>query len=386
MRLHDVGLQLLTLADAAQLYYAERKRELNVLDFNDLLSRADALLTDPRHKEMTRRLSSQIELLLVDEFQDTDPLQVNLVEALCGGVAGGKLFFVGDYKQSIYRFRGAKPHVFRGLREQTPPAGQLSLTLNFRSQPAILDFVNALFYEDLGDGYESLKPHRPQVSPKPAVEFLWAPGALNDRENKDSLRRREADWIARRLRALIDSGQPMVWDADAADAKDPAARPAQPGDVAILFVACRMWTFTKMRLRRNGLDYYVVGGHAFYAQQEIFDLLNLLRTINSRSDQVSLAGVLRSGMFSLADEKLFWLSRHPEGIAAGLFAAKLRPEIPAAQAERVRFAARTILELRQLKDQVRICELIEAVLERTGYDAVLLSEFMGERSWPICES
>ena len=68
----------------------------------------------------------------------------------------GKLFFVGDYKQSIYRFRGADPHVFRGLRERTPAAGQLSLTLNFRSQPAILDFVNALFRDDLGAGYEPL--------------------------------------------------------------------------------------------------------------------------------------------------------------------------------------------------------------------------------------
>ncbi len=375
-----VGLQLLSLADAAQLRYTERKRELNALDFNDLLSRARALLMDPRHREMTQRLSSQIELLLVDEFQDTDPLQVDLVEALCGGdLAGGKLFFVGDYKQSIYRFRGAKPHVFRKLRERTPATGQLSLTLNFRSQPAILDFVNALFHDDLGDGYEPLRPSRPQVSPKPAVEFLWAPASGSDRENKESLRSREADWLALRLRALIDSGQPIVWDADAAAAGKPAARPARLSDVAILFRALSDVEIYEEALRRYGLDYYVVGGHAFYAQQEIFDLLNLLRAINSSSDLVSLVGVLRSGMFSLADETLFWLAGHPEGLSAGLFAAQLAPEISATEAERVRFAARTISELRQLKDQVRICELIEVALERTGYDAVLLSEFMGER-------
>jgi ATP-dependent helicase/nuclease subunit A len=375
-----VGLQLLSLADAAQLRYTERKRELNVLDFNDLLSRASALLADSRHEEMTGRLSSQIELLLVDEFQDTDPLQVGLVKALCGGdLAGGKLFFVGDYKQSIYRFRGAKPHVFRQLREQTPAAGQLSLTLNFRSQPAILDFVNALFHDDLGDGYEPLRPSRPQVSPKPAVEFLWAPGSATDRENKESLRRREADWIARRLRALIDGEQPIVWDADAAAAGQPAARPAQLSDVAILFRALSDVEIYEEALRRYGLDYYVVGGHAFYAQQEIFDLLNLLRSINSSGDLVSLVGVLRSGMFSLADETLFWLAGHPEGLSAGLFASQVPPDISATQAERVRFAARTISELRQLKDQLRICELIEMALERTGYDAVLLNEFMGER-------
>ena len=75
-------------------------------------------------------------------------MQVELVEALCDGrAAGGKLFFVGDYKQSIYRFRGAEPHVFRRLRERDPAGGRLPLSLNFRSQPAVLDFVNALFCE-----------------------------------------------------------------------------------------------------------------------------------------------------------------------------------------------------------------------------------------------
>ena len=86
---------------------------------------------------------------LVDEFQDTDPLQVELVQALCDGqVAGGKLFFVGDYKQSIYRFRGADPGVFQQLRQEIPAAGRLPLSLNFRSQPAVLEFINALFCEE----------------------------------------------------------------------------------------------------------------------------------------------------------------------------------------------------------------------------------------------
>ena len=123
--------------------------------------------------ELRKRLAAQIRLLLVDEFQDTDPLQVELVKALCDNeYLRGKLFFVGDYKQSIYRFRGADPGVFRRLRDEIPPAGRLPLSLNFRSQPAILDFVNALFCEELGPDYEPLRPHRPQVSPTPAVEFL----------------------------------------------------------------------------------------------------------------------------------------------------------------------------------------------------------------------
>ena len=83
-------------------------------------------------------------------------MQVELVRALCDGrVADGKLFFVGDYKQSIYRFRGADPHVFRRLRDEIPAAGRLPLTLNFRSQPAVIEFVNALFCKEMGPEYEA---------------------------------------------------------------------------------------------------------------------------------------------------------------------------------------------------------------------------------------
>ncbi len=139
------------------------------------LIRARDLLGGPAREDLRKRLAAQIRLLLVDEFQDTDPLQVELVQALCDGrVADGKLFFVGDYKQSIYRFRGADPHVFRRLRDEIPAAGRLPLSLNFRSQPAVLEFVNALFCEELGPDYEPLDAHRQQLGPTPAVEFLWA--------------------------------------------------------------------------------------------------------------------------------------------------------------------------------------------------------------------
>ncbi len=375
-----IGGQLLAMADGVRRRYLQGKSELGVLDFNDLLSGARKLLTDPRHREMRARLSSQIHLLLVDEFQDTDPLQVEVVAALCGEeLAAGKLFFVGDYKQSIYRFRGADPHVFRRLREQTPEQGRLSLTQNFRSQPAILEFINALFWHDLGDEYEPLRPHRAQVTPRPAVEFLWAPAAEGIKENRDLLRRREADWIARRLRALIDSRQPVVWDPDVAERGQPEARGARPGDIAILFRALSDVELYEEALRSYEIDYYLVGGHAFYAQQEIFDVLNLLRTLSSPSDLISLVGVLRSGFFSLMDETIFWLSQHRAGLAGGLSESVYPAEIPPEQQQRARVAATTIAELRQRKDRLRICELIDEALARTGYDATLLNEFLGER-------
>ena len=374
-----IGQELLSIAAEIHGSYTAKKQSLGVLDFNDLLVRARQILVDSRHDELRKRLSSQIHLLLVDEFQDTDPLQVELLKALCGkGIFSGKLFFVGDYKQSIYRFRGAEAGVFRNLRQEIPVAGRLSLTQNFRSQPAILEFVNALFRDDLGSDYEPLRPTRHQVSAKPAIEFLWAAALPGARENSQMLRRREADWIARRVRAMLDSRAPIVWDADAAKSGKPAARPAQPGDFAILFRALSDVQLYEEALRNYEIDYYLVGGHAFYAQQEIFDLLNLLRALNSPSDVVSLVGVLRSGFFSLTDETIFWLSQHPEGLPDGLL-AEPPAEVSQDQQQRVRFAVATIGQLRELKDRIRICDLIELALTRTGYDASLLHEFLGER-------
>jgi ATP-dependent helicase/nuclease subunit A len=380
----EIGGQLLALADGVRRAYAARKQELSVMDFDDLLTHAHRLLTDDANRELVQRLSSNLTLLLVDEFQDTDPLQVQLVEALCGaglggGLERGKLFFVGDYKQSIYRFRGADPHVFRRLRNQTPAEGRQSLSLNFRSQPAILNFVNALFWDDLGENYEPLRPHRAQVSPPPAVEFLWAAPGGHGKEKVQQLRDCEADWIARRIAQLLDDGEPIVWDSEAARAGQPAARAARPGDVAILLRALTDVEAYEAALRNQGIDYYLVGGHAFYAQQEIFDLLNLLRTLNSPADAVSLIGALRSGFFSLADETIFWLARHAGGVWGGLFADAYPGQISTRQQERATFAARTIIRLRGCKDRLRISELIELAFELTGYDAALLNEFLGER-------
>jgi ATP-dependent helicase/nuclease subunit A len=408
----EAALYLLDITRDLDKAYARRKSELAALDFDDLLIHARSLLADPEHGELRKRLATQTQMLLVDEFQDTDPLQVELVRALCDGhVADGRLFFVGDHKQSIYRFRGADPKVFNDLRMEIPPSGRLPLTLNFRSQPAVIEFVNALFTKDMGPEYDMLEAHRPQLGPRPAVEFLWAVAAEEEAEGdnesaareqdaesepsdaEESMaaaernRRREAEWIARRLRGMLDSGEKLVWDHDAPKGGNPVLRAVRPGDITLLFRALTNVEYYEDALRRYGIDYYLVGGHAFYAQQEIFDVVNLLRAISCTSDEVSLAGVLRSPMFGLLDETLYWLSRHMGGLSAGFWsqnsgrgesASCVDTMAPEEQA-RVRFAAETLGELRDIKDRVPVAALLEKALDKTGYDALLLAEFLGER-------
>jgi ATP-dependent helicase/nuclease subunit A len=375
-----LGLKLLGLSAAVAAAYGDEKSRQGKLDFDDQLAHAYRLLSDPAQAAVRDRLADDLQLLLVDEFQDTDQLQVDLVRALCGDrIDAGKLFFVGDVKQSIYRFRGAQPEVFHDLRAGVPKPGRLPLTVNFRSQPAILNFVNALFCRALGGEYDPLQPHRPQATPEPAVEFLWTitpdKGHTKLKGAARAARQQEARWIARRLRGLIDQQAPIIADPSAPG----GTRPVELGDVAILFRALSDVDVYEAALREYGLDYYLVGGHAFYAQQEVYDVLNLLRAVASPADEVSLAGVLRSPMFALEDEALFWLVDSAGSLNDGLLAGQLPTELSPDDHATATRAAATIEYLRARKDRVPIATLLADALARTGYDAALVAEFLGER-------
>src|SRR5262249_52343882 len=126
----DVGLAVVTgqrflrVAEEAVRFYRRAKRRAGVLDFQDLLVLARDLLQD--HAELREQVQRRYRFLLVDELQDTDPVQMELVEYLTGaGLTAGKLFAVGDHKQSIYRFRGADVRQFQQLRSRMPHEGRL---------------------------------------------------------------------------------------------------------------------------------------------------------------------------------------------------------------------------------------------------------------------
>ncbi|QDT68205.1 ATP-dependent helicase/nuclease subunit A [Planctomycetes bacterium MalM25] len=356
-RTAELGLRLHRLTADAARRYRGAKRERGVLDNDDLLVEAHRLLTAPDLADARSRVAGKVRVLLVDEFQDTDPLQAELVEAIAAE-GGGRVFFVGDFKQSIYRFRGAAPDVFRRRREATPPEGRLTLSRNFRSTPAVLAFVNRLFGPVFGDDYAPLRAHREQPTEGPAAEFLWTPPPEDD-ANADAQRHAEARVIAGRIRELCDAG-------------------AQPGDFALLFRALSNVAVYEEALREAGLDYYLVGGHAFYAQQEVYDVLNLLRAILSECDEIALAGALRSPLFGLQDETLYLLTRRG-GLNVGLMRRSPLEEIDATQQAAVAHAAQTLRMLRREKDRVGAAELLRLAWEATGYDAALLAEFLGPR-------
>jgi ATP-dependent helicase/nuclease subunit A len=211
------------------------------------------------------------------------------------------------------------------------------------------------------------------------VEFLWTITPEKNTHVKgaaESARRQEAGSIARRLRALIDSAsqeQPIV------DRQSGQPRPVRFGDIAILFRALSDVHLYEEALREYELPYYLVGGDAFYAQQEVYDVLNLLRAVASSADELSLAGALRSPFFSLEDETLFWLVETAGSLNDGLLAEHPPAQLSPEESAKVTAAGETIRALRAKKDRVPIATLLDDALDRTGYDAVLLAEFLGER-------
>jgi ATP-dependent helicase/nuclease subunit A len=366
-----VGARFLRVAAEAAAVYRERKHGHGVVDFQDLLVLTRDLLRD--RADVRARLQERYRFLLLDELQDTDPVQMELIGHLCGaGLTAGKLFAVGDANQSIYLFRGADVHLFQGLRRQVPHEGRQGLTVNFRSQPAVLDFANALLGHRLTE-YEPLVAHHPQVNPDPCVEFLWTPRP--GKVSATQARALEAETIARRISDMV-RGESLVVDREAEPHR---LRPVRPGDAVLLFRAMNNVHVYEAALRRHGLDYYLVGGRAFFAQQEIYDLLNLLRALENPQDSVSLAGTLRSPFCCLSDEALFVLGRHPDGLWAGLLDEGREAQAPADQRERIGRARRHLRRWRGLKDRLPIARLLGAVFADSGFDAATRFESLGDR-------
>ena len=372
---------LVSVVDEAAADFSAAKAEASVLDFDDLLVKTRDLLANS--PEVREEAAASIDALLVDEFQDTDPIQAEIVNALVAEqLPTGKLFVVGDSKQSIYRFRGADPAVFDATRNSLPEQGRLPLTHNFRSQPEIINFVNSLF-EPVMPAYEPLVPRRSQLSPKPAVEFLFAfPGPEEEPESDPSSleehRRREAEWIARRILELLADPTPRI------PVRDPESnaerlRRVKAGDIAVLFRAMSDAAIYEDVFRRRGVEYYLVGGRAFFAQQEVYDLVNLCTFLNDPADSIALVGVLRSPFFSLSDDAIVAMTRVGELPPREALRQPPPSGLSETQCEQIRLAARVIDELLAKKDRVPLPELLELALARTAYDASLLCEFLGRR-------
>jgi ATP-dependent helicase/nuclease subunit A len=406
---------LALLGRLQQNHRAELQRR-GVLDFSELVISARDLLRD--HLPLRAELQARYRALLVDEFQDTNRLQLELVSLLAEAREGAPrpvtdplphgdgdartsqllelplqpafLCAVGDRKQSIYEFRGADVAVFEVLAGRIEREGgvRAHLQSNWRSSPPLLEFFNRFFAtllraperpRDYDVAYaegDDLFAKRPAEAPGPAVDrLLYAPTEDDDAE---TCRAADADVVARHLASLLESKLPVKPRGDA------PWRPLQGGDVAILFRRFTHLETYRQALVRCGVPHRVVRGRGFYGAQEVLDLASLLALLADPDDALSLAAVLRSPLVAISDSALLQLAlpEEPDG-KGGLrlrraFARRSGIEGPEG-ARLDRFAA-LFPRLRAERDRLGLRTLLEVTLAETGYREALAGAPFGEQA------
>jgi ATP-dependent exoDNAse (exonuclease V) beta subunit len=192
---------LLAAGQEVLVQYETAKREAGLVDYSDMIALAGQLLR--RRPEVLATLKRRVDCLVVDEFQDTNPLQFELLWQLA--VAGVPTVVVGDLKQAIMGFQGADPRLFEALAAQNAAACQ-PLTRNWRSQPALMAFVNALGPQLFGPEYIALTPQRKDTEPKP-LEVVSFP--VKAKKKQGQVR---ALAVGRRLKALLEDPGTQIED------------------------------------------------------------------------------------------------------------------------------------------------------------------------------
>jgi ATP-dependent exoDNAse (exonuclease V) beta subunit len=314
---------------------AAARRAAGELEFHDLLVLARAMLRDPEHGwEVRQRLRARYTRLLLDEFQDTDPIQCDLAALIASGepdarahrwdelpVDPGRLFVVGDPKQSIYRFRRADIAAFLRARSAFG-ASPRHLTRNFRTARPVIDVVNAIFRElivaepESQPEYVALEPVRDATPTGPAVVLL---GTEPDDEatTADQLRELEAADVAAVVRRALREGWSVVRrDAGggteggtvgggAEQDRRERVEPCRLGDVCILLPARTSLGHLEDALDAAGIPYRAETSSLVYSTREIRDLLVVLQAVDDPTDELALVSALRSPVFGCGDDDLY---------------------------------------------------------------------------------
>ncbi|HSW39069.1 MAG TPA: UvrD-helicase domain-containing protein, partial [Acidobacteriota bacterium] len=303
-----------------------KKTAAGLLDFDDQLYLARELLRN--HAEVRADFRNRYKTLLVDEFQDTDPVQLEIVlllssenvenaavDGLCPGP--GRLFIVGDPKQSIYRFRNADIEAYLGfvepLKLQIRGIERLRLTANFRSVPSILDFVDGAFGDIMKQPAEGGR-YQPDYMPfagcgartgeshPPAVQLLADTGNESRSLRAGELMAKESLRVAALVAEMVGSSSWSVQEAG--EGSQGRRRPPRYGDIAVLLPVLNHADALEAAFRAAGIPYVLEGGKFYYSRSEVSSAITVLRAIANPNDRVALFGALRSIFFGLSDEDL----------------------------------------------------------------------------------
>ena len=344
-----------------------------VLSFDDLIIRVRNLLQQNLY--VRRVLKEKFEVLFVDEFQDTDPVQGELLLFLAEEKAGmstrwqevqlapGKLFVVGDPKQSIYRFRGADITAYELFTDLILKQGgeKFFLQTNFRSEPEIVQTANEVCSRAMVQQTAFQPAYVPIFTDKPARpgavawQFVGAPE--EGKPLADDFRHNQAEQIARWIKQNV--GTLLLKD----------GRKLAQRDIALLTrvgTTARIYTDA---LRRYGIAFNTEMDKDFFRKQEINDLLLLLRVLADPEDKIALAGVFRSPFGGLNDEELYEVAQTTKWEFAKLLTSPLTSPM-ASQLQR----------LHHLAGRMSVCELLQTIFQDSFFEQACAKAYEQERT------
>lgn len=277
--------------------YSDRKQRQGKLDFVDLLIATRDLLRD--RPDAREHLQRRYKRLFIDEFQDTDPLQVEIFMMLADDGEPGKLFLVGDPKQSIYKFRRADIRLYNDVCADLTAngVGLVRLTRSFRAVPNIQDFVNAAFETEMaGDShahYAPLEHVREGVNARPSVIALPVPKPYKSRLAKEAVNKSLPDAIAAFISWLVNESG---WGLGARDIAVLFRRRTQGGQDLTREYA--------RALEARGVQHLLAGSKSFHHREEVETLRAALTAIEWPEDELSVFATLKGSLFAIPDETL----------------------------------------------------------------------------------
>ena len=342
----DAGIavvdQLMRLTAGEVLDAARERQADGGLEFHDLLVLARQVLR--RKPEVRRALHERYQRILLDEFQDTDPIQIEVASLIAAEpaddqptrwqdhpVPSGRLFFVGDPKQSIYRFRRADIQLFLAARDAFGVGhGAVELRTNFRTVRPVIEWVNAVFAEVMDEEipgaqpkYEPLSAWRESESGADHRPMVFGGEHPDPKVKAGVLREAEAEDVARIVADVV--ANPDRWPVQ--DEATGDWRGGRLSDITILIPTRTSLPFLRDALDHRNLPYRLATGTLVYDTQEVRDLLYVLRAVDDPNDTLSLIAALRSPLYGCSDVDLFTYHRAhrrwdlraatPEGFDAG---------------------------------------------------------------------
>lgn len=286
------GKTILTFFDSALNIYEGKKKNEGFIDYEDILLHTKVLL---ENKDVQKAIADKYKFIMVDEFQDTNEIQYQIFLPILDYLKGGRLFIVGDEKQSIYKFRDAEIEIFNltrsDIKNSVGEKNLLVLPDSFRMTPTICAFCNYVFRNLFTEPDESLGevPATDLVCARiddkiGRVEFLIS---LEDNENiSDS----EAELVAKKILFLIKNSNYAF------------------KDISILVRKRKYFADLEKVFLKYEIPFTIVGGRGFYQRQTIADVFNYLSFLADENNSSALVGLLRSPFFNISDSKLFEIS------------------------------------------------------------------------------